>query len=113
MFLAQTEFIRFNNRDNNFQIGFVNYKKWYNRLTATNDKVYQLLAYGRWFSPGTQASSITKTGCHDIAKILLKVALNTKNQKKNLEIQKYFVKVVESGTEIHIHVVKDTRKNTN
>jgi hypothetical protein len=50
-----------------------------------------LLAYGRWFSPGTQASSITKTGCHDIAKILLKVALNTKNQKKNLEIQKYFV----------------------
>jgi hypothetical protein len=27
------------------------------------------------------ASSTTKTGCHDIAEILLKVALNTKNQK--------------------------------
>ena len=29
---------------------------------------------------GTQASSTTKTGRHDIAEILLKVALNTKNQ---------------------------------
>ena len=43
-------------------------------------EVYQLLAHGRWFSSGTLASSTTKTGCHDIAKILLKVALNTKNQ---------------------------------
>jgi hypothetical protein len=42
-----------------------------------------LLAHGRWFSP---ASSTTKTGRHDIAEILLKVALNTKNQnqKSNL-----------------------------
>jgi hypothetical protein len=32
-----------------------------------------LLAHGRWFSPGTPSSSITKTGCHDIAEILLKV----------------------------------------
>jgi hypothetical protein len=39
-----------------------------------------LLAHGRWFSPGTPASSTTKTGGHDIAEILLKVALNTKNQ---------------------------------
>jgi len=41
---------------------------------------YQLLVHGQWFSPGTPASSTTKTGCHDIAEILLKVALNTKNQ---------------------------------
>jgi hypothetical protein len=41
-----------------------------------------LLAHGWWFSPGTPASSTTKTGSHDIAEILLKVALNTqKNQK--------------------------------
>jgi hypothetical protein len=40
-----------------------------------------LLAQGRWFSPGTLASSTTKTGRPDIAEILLKVALNTKNQK--------------------------------
>jgi hypothetical protein len=39
-----------------------------------------LLAHGRWFSPGTLTSSTTKTGCHDIAEILLKVALSTINQ---------------------------------
>jgi hypothetical protein len=39
-------------------------------------KVYQLLAHGRWFSPGTPASPTTKTGRHEIAEILLKVALN-------------------------------------
>ena len=50
------------------------------RLAAASDKVYQLLAQGRWFSPGTPASSTTKTGRHDIAEILLKVALNTKIQ---------------------------------
>jgi hypothetical protein len=26
-----------------------------------------MLAHGRWFSPGTPASSTTKTGRHDIA----------------------------------------------
>jgi hypothetical protein len=51
------------------------------RLAATSDKVYQLLAQGRWFSP---ASSTTKTGCHDIAEILLKVALNTNNSNSNI-----------------------------
>jgi hypothetical protein len=53
------------------------------RLAATSDKAYQLLAHGRWFPPGTPASSTTKTGRHDIAEILLKVALNTKNQSIN------------------------------
>ena len=48
-------------------------------IAAASDKVYQLLAQGRWFSPGTQASTTTKPGRHDIAEILLKVALNTKN----------------------------------
>ena len=43
-------------------------------------KVYQLLAHGWWFSLGTPASSTTKTGHHNIAEILLKVALNTINQ---------------------------------
>jgi hypothetical protein len=47
-----------------------------------SDKVYQLLAHGRWFSPGTPDSSTTKTGRHDIAEILLKVALNTINKIK-------------------------------
>ena len=51
------------------------------RLAAASDKVYQLLSHGRQFSPGTPASSTTKTGRHDIAEILLKVAL--KHQKSN------------------------------
>ena len=36
---------------------------------------------GRWFSPGTLASSTNKTGRHDITGILLKVVLNTINHK--------------------------------
>jgi hypothetical protein len=48
------------------------------RLAAASDKVHQLLAHGRWFSLSTPASSTTKTGRHDIAEILLKVALNIK-----------------------------------
>ena len=66
-----------------FAPGFVNYKKGCTRLAAASDKVYQLLAHGQWFSPGTPASSTTKTGHHDIAEILLKVALNTKNSNSN------------------------------
>jgi hypothetical protein len=60
--------------------GFVNYKKG---ALDSSDKVHQLLAHGRWFSPGTPASSTTKTGRHDIAEILLKVALGTINLKKS------------------------------
>jgi len=44
-----------------------------------------LLAIGRWFSPGNPASSTNKTGRHDIAEILLKVALITINQIKPME----------------------------
>jgi hypothetical protein len=55
-------------------------RKGCTRFAAASDKVYQLLAHGRWFSPGTSASSTTNTGRHDIAEILLKVALNTINQ---------------------------------
>ena len=60
--------------------GFVNY----NKGAAASDKVYQLFAHGPWFSPGTPASSTTKTGRHDIAEILLKVALSTINQIKHV-----------------------------
>jgi len=49
-----------------------------------------LLAHGRWLSSGTPVSSTTKTGCHDIAEILLKVALNTKNQIKKNQIRCFF-----------------------
>ena len=45
-----------------------------------------MLVHGRWFSPGTLTSSTTKTGRHDMAEILLKVALNTNNQSINQSI---------------------------
>jgi predicted negative regulator of RcsB-dependent stress response len=50
-----------------------------------------LLAHGWRFSP-SPASSTTKTGRHDIAEILLKVALNTKKsnqirQLMNLKVE--------------------------
>ena len=43
-----------------------------------------MLAHCRWFSP---ASSTTKYCRHDIAEILLKVTLNTKNQSINQSIE--------------------------
>ena len=56
-----------------FAPGFANHK---NCLPVS-----QLLAHGRWFSPGIPGSSTTITGRHEM---LLKVALNTKNQSINL-----------------------------
>jgi hypothetical protein len=50
---------------------------------AVRDKIYQLLVHCRLFSPGTPVSSITKTSRHDIAEILLKVALKHQNQIKS------------------------------
>ena len=48
--------------------------------TTLCDKVCQWLVAGRcFFSLGTPVSSINKTGCHDIAEILLKVALKHHN----------------------------------
>jgi endogenous inhibitor of DNA gyrase (YacG/DUF329 family) len=46
-------------------------------LQPQAEKVCQLLALGRWYSPGTPASSTNKTDHHDINEILLKVVLNT------------------------------------
>jgi hypothetical protein len=71
-------------------------QKWCTRLATDGDKVYQLLVHGRWFSPGTLASSTTKTDHHDIAEILLKVALNTKNQKSIFLVERK--KVVDNSS---------------
>jgi hypothetical protein len=64
-----------------------------------------LLAHGRWISPGTPASSTTKTGRHDIAKILLKVALSTKktiNQSINHPYQSaYYSQGMDGYHRIH------------
>jgi hypothetical protein len=41
-----------------------------------------LLAHGQWFSPGTPASSTSKTGRHDVAEILLKGVKTPKIKSK-------------------------------
>jgi hypothetical protein len=58
-----------------------------------------LLAHGRWFSPGTLASSTTKIGRHNIAEILLKVAINTKNQIINQSLK--FMPVLDQSRHYH------------
>ena len=63
-----------------FVPGLVNYKKVCTRFAGANDKAYQLLVHGRWFSPGTPASFTSKTARQDIDELLLKVAFNTINQ---------------------------------
>jgi hypothetical protein len=60
-----------------FAPSFVDYNKGCTRLATVSDKVYRLLAQGRWVSPGTPVSYTSR---HDIAEILLKMALNTINQ---------------------------------
>ena len=52
------------------------------RCTILCDKVCQWLATGRWFSQGPPVSSTNKTDRHDIAEVLLKVALNTTKLNK-------------------------------
>jgi hypothetical protein len=63
---------------------FVNYKKG-TRLAAANAKAYQLPAHGRRFSQGTPASCTSKNGCHDLADIFLKMALNTKHHSNSTD----------------------------
>jgi hypothetical protein len=46
-------------------------------ITLLCDRVCRQIATCQWFSPGTPVSSINKTDRHDIAEMLLKVALNT------------------------------------
>jgi hypothetical protein len=64
-------------------------------IVSNSLRYERLLAHDRWFTPGTPASSTTKTGRHEIAEILLKVALNTKNQIKSNQI------ITMSGIRIH------------
>ena len=74
------------------------------RLATTSDKVYQLLTHGRWFSLGTPASSTTKAGHHDIAEILLKVALNTKNQSINIMFKIIVFLIIMLFTQLYMRV---------
>jgi hypothetical protein len=72
---------------------FCKLQKGCTRLAAASDKAYQLLAHDRWFSLGTPASTTTKTGRHDIAEILLKVALKHKKSQTQSTITSPFLLV--------------------
>jgi hypothetical protein len=79
---AITLFVKIYESENKRFISHVNYRDLFHReislcklqkrctrIAAASDKVYQLLAHGRWFSPGTSASSTTETGRYDLAEI--------------------------------------------
>ena len=59
------------------------YKQKCTGLAAASDKAYQLLAHGRWLSPGIPASSTIKTGRHYIAEIFAESGIKHKNQSIN------------------------------
>jgi hypothetical protein len=66
-----------------------------------------LLAHGRWFSLGTPASSTTKTGRHDIAEILLKVAL------KHKKIKNKIIKIIYLHISVNLELVKKEQRREN
>jgi len=60
-----------------------------------------LVVQDRWFSPGIPASSTTNTGRHDIAEILLKVALKHQRSKINqINLKIFFLKCVEKNLQL-------------
>ena len=77
-----------------FNLIFLNKPMWTSNSIQHYVKVCLWLAIGLWFSP---VSSTNKTDCHNIAEILLKVALNTINQ------QSYFLHGVHLGYSVKHH----------
>jgi hypothetical protein len=59
-----------------------------------------LIAHGWWFPPGTPASSTTKIGRHEIAEILLKVAL------KIPTLALYYLNIYKDTFLMNIHFCK-------
>jgi hypothetical protein len=79
-----------------------------------------LLAHGRWFSPGTPASSTIKTDRHDIAEILLKVALkhqkSNHSEERNFRVHTISFNIISSLYEVLFHllnVLMGRRSDTN
>jgi hypothetical protein len=73
--------------------------------TTLCDKVCQWLATGRWFS---LISSTNKNDCHDIAEILMKMALNTISQTPSLSHDKRYSMILschDEGNDLQINTV--------
>ena len=66
---------------------------------SASDKVYQLLAHGPWFSPGTPASSTIKTVRHDIAESGIK-----HNKSINHQVMVVIVLTNEEKNRMHIDI---------
>ena len=64
-----------------------------------------------WFSPGTPASSTTKTVRHDIAEILLKVALSTKKINQSIN-QSYITKFFGNRDRIQFYELEEPGSNS-
>ena len=69
--------------------------------TTVCDKVCQLLAEGRWFSPGTPVSSTNATDRRDITEMLLKVALNT------ITLTRLMISMIRKNKAYVLHYVLD------
>jgi hypothetical protein len=67
-------------------------------LTTIQSFMFFWLATGQWFSLGPPVSSTNKTDCHNIAEILLKVALkypkSIKSNRSGRCVQHYVIKFV-------------------
>ena len=75
--------------------------------TTLCDKVWQWLATGRWFSPGTPGFSTNKIYRDDITELLLKVALNSTSLTLN-PVDHYFLQYsitnIECSSTSSIHI---------
>ena len=73
-------------------------KLWFRNLFRRgvcnmSDNVCQWLVAGWWFSPGTSVYSTNKTDRHNIAEILLKVALNTTTLNLNVQFTSFSLSI--------------------
>ena len=93
-----------------FASGFVNNKKRCTRLAAASDKVYQLLVHGRWFSPGTPASSTTKTGRHDVAESGVKTSKIKSNQSVSQRLNILCITGADPGFQVRGAQLKKLRR---
>ena len=89
------------------------------RLSTLCYKVCQWLATGRRFSPGPSVSSTNNTDSHAIAKVLLKVALNTKQTNKQSEtlyqfkcqIRRYLFFMLQLFENISVEIISYCKDN--
>jgi hypothetical protein len=88
-------------------------KKWRTSLAAASDKVDQLLAHCRWFSPGMPSFSTTEAGRHNTAEILQMVALNTKNLNHHKSKEKMFFYLVYHKLQYPLRTLHWLSENTN